>query len=208
MRPANGSACVLNTYATSRRPRSGESVPRPARARRSAPATAGPRRSRRAGGWSRGSCVATPHVTGKMPLLHAVLERRDDLLVGDLLALEVALHQLVGVLGDLVHQLLAVLLGLRLELVGDRDLLAVLAAVALGTRRPSCRRGRSRRGPRVRRRSGSRSRRRAGRRSPSGCPGSGRSRPARGRACSRRPAGRGRAPRRAATGARWSPRRP
>ncbi len=41
----------------------------------------------------------------------ALLERRDDLLVRDLLALEVALHQRVGVLGDLVHQLLAVLLG-------------------------------------------------------------------------------------------------
>ena len=61
----------------------------------------------------------------------ALLERGDDLLVGDLLALEVALHQRVGVLGDLVHQLLAVLLGLRLELVGDRDLRAVLAARAV-----------------------------------------------------------------------------
>ena len=55
------------------------------------------------------------------PLVGAVLERRDDLLVGDLLALEVALHQRVGVLRDLVHQLLAVLLGLRRPVVGDRD---------------------------------------------------------------------------------------
>ena len=57
----------------------------------------------------------------------AVLERGDDLLVGDLLALEVALHQRLGVLRDLVHQLLAVLLRLVGEVVGDRDLLAVLA---------------------------------------------------------------------------------
>ena len=61
----------------------------------------------------------------------AVLERGDDLLVRDLLPLEVALHQRLGVLGDLVHQLLAVLHGLRLELVGDRDLPGVLAAVAV-----------------------------------------------------------------------------
>ena len=37
----------------------------------------------------------------------------------------------LGDLGDLVHELLAVLLGLRLELVGDRDLAAVVAAVAV-----------------------------------------------------------------------------
>ena len=55
--------------------------------------------------------VATPQTTGKMsPWLVPVLERGDDLLVGDLLALEVALHQRVGVLRDLVHELLAVLL--------------------------------------------------------------------------------------------------
>ena len=40
----------------------------------------------------------------------------------DLLALEVALHQLVGVLRDLIHQLLAVLLGLGAQLLGDLDL--------------------------------------------------------------------------------------
>jgi hypothetical protein len=45
-------------------------------------------------------------------VVRAVLERGDELLVGDLLALEVALHQRLGVLGDLVHQLLAILLGL------------------------------------------------------------------------------------------------
>ena len=59
-----------------------------------------------------------------------LLERRDDLVVGDLLALEVAFHQRVGVLGDLIHQLLAVLLGLRNELVGDVDLLCVASPVA------------------------------------------------------------------------------
>ena len=41
----------------------------------------------------------------------------------DLLALEVALHQLVGVLGHLVHQLLAELAGLRAQLRRDLDLL-------------------------------------------------------------------------------------
>ena len=57
----------------------------------------------------------------------ALLERVHDLLVRDLLALEVALHQRVGVLRDLVHQLLAVLLGQIRHVVGDRTLLAVLA---------------------------------------------------------------------------------
>ena len=64
-------------------------------------------------------------------MVGAVLERGDDLLVRDLLALEVALHQRLGVLRDLVHQLLAVLLRLLGELVRDRDLLAVLRAVVL-----------------------------------------------------------------------------
>jgi hypothetical protein len=58
---------------------------------------------------------------------HACLQGRHGLVVRDLLALEVALHESVGDLGDLVHQLLAVLLGLRAQLVGDLDLLAVLA---------------------------------------------------------------------------------
>ena len=66
-----------------------------------------------------------------MALGDPLLQRRDDLVVGDLLALEVALHQLVGVLGDLVHELLAVLLGLLAQLVGDLDLLRVAAALAL-----------------------------------------------------------------------------
>ena len=64
-------------------------------------------------------------------VVRAVLERADDLVVRDLLALEVALHQRVGVLGDLVHQLLAVLLRLRLQLLRDRDLAAVVAPVAV-----------------------------------------------------------------------------
>ena len=46
-------------------------------------------------------------------MVGAVLQRGDDLVVGDLLALEVALHQRVGDLGHLVHELLAVLLRLR-----------------------------------------------------------------------------------------------
>jgi phosphoenolpyruvate-protein kinase (PTS system EI component) len=43
-------------------------------------------------------------------VVRAVLERRHDLVVGDLVAIEVALHQRLGDLGDLVHELLAVLL--------------------------------------------------------------------------------------------------
>ena len=57
-----------------------------------------------------------------MPLRDALLERRDDLLVGDLLALQVPLHQLVRVLRHLVHQLLSVLLGLGSQVVGDLGL--------------------------------------------------------------------------------------
>ncbi len=45
-----------------------------------------------------------------LAVVGALLERVDDLLVGDLLALQVALHQRVGDFADLVHQLLAVLL--------------------------------------------------------------------------------------------------
>jgi hypothetical protein len=72
--------------------------------------------------------VATPQVTGKhLAVVGALLERGHDLLVGDLLPLQVALHQRVGGFRDLVHQLLAVLLRLVGELVGDRDLGAVLA---------------------------------------------------------------------------------
>ena len=111
------------------------------------------------------------------------LQRRDDLVVVDLLALEVALHQLVGVLGDLVHQLLAVLLGAGAELVGDRHPLGAAAARRPRRRRPPCRSGRRRRAPPARRRSGSRWRRRAGRRRPSASRARRRSRRARGRAC-------------------------
>ena len=71
----------------------------------------------------------------------ALLERVDDLVVGDVLALQVALHQRLGVLRDLVHQLLAVLLRLIGEIVRDRDLRA--RRRRRRTRRPSCRRGRS-----------------------------------------------------------------
>ena len=59
------------------------------------------------------------------------LERAHGLLVGDLLALEVALHQLVGHLGHLVHQLLAVLLGARAQVLGDLDLLRGAGAGAV-----------------------------------------------------------------------------
>jgi hypothetical protein len=67
-----------------------------------------------------------------VPVVGAVLERGDDLLVRDLLALQVALHQRLGVLGDLVHQLLAVLLRLIGDLVRDRDLPAAAVGVLVG----------------------------------------------------------------------------
>jgi hypothetical protein len=57
----------------------------------------------------------------------ALLERVDDLVVGDRVALQIALHERLGVLGHLVHQLLAVLLRALGEVVRDRDLLAVVA---------------------------------------------------------------------------------
>ncbi len=55
-------------------------------------------------------------------MVGALLERADDLLVGDLLALQIALHERIGDFGDLVHELLAVLLGQLGLRVGDRDL--------------------------------------------------------------------------------------
>ena len=81
-----------------------------------------------------GAQAAGRHAAGHredVAVVGAVLERLDDLVVGDLLALEVALHQRLGVLRDLVHELLAVLLREVGELVRDRDLLAVLAPVVL-----------------------------------------------------------------------------
>ncbi len=78
--------------------------------------------------------VAGRHAAGdreQLAVVRAVLQRRDDLVMGDLLALEVALHQRVRDLADLVHELLAVLLGGHLQVVGDRDLGAVLAAGAV-----------------------------------------------------------------------------
>ena len=83
---------------------------------------------------ARGAEVARGRAAGHREQLaggDALLQRGHRLLVRDLLALEVALHQVLGQLGHLVHQLLAVLLGLRAELFGDVDLLraAALAAV-------------------------------------------------------------------------------
>ncbi len=144
----------------------------------------------------------------QVALGHALLERGDDLLVGDLLALEVALHQLVGVLGDLVHQLLAVLLGLRLRAPRGSRSASRCRAPRPSTRTPSCRSGRPRRAPRARSRSGSRSRPRAGRTRPSASRACGRSRRARGRACSRTRAAPGPPRRRGSRAARSGPRRP
>ena len=58
----------------------------------------------------------------QVAVVGAVLEGVHHLLVGELLALQVALHEGVGVLGHLVHELVAVLLGPLREVVGDRDL--------------------------------------------------------------------------------------
>ena len=65
-----------------------------------------------------------------MALRDALLEGGDDLLVGDLLALQIALHELVGVLGNLVHELLAVFLRAGLEVVGDGYLARAPPALA------------------------------------------------------------------------------
>ena len=74
--------------------------------------------------------MATPQVTGNSePWFVPSLRVDDDLVVGDLLALEVALHERVGDLADLVHHHLAVLLGELLQVGGDLDLGAVVAAV-------------------------------------------------------------------------------
>ena len=137
IRPVYGSAVVLNTKA-SRSPSSSGSISTgsPSRVeRRDRPA-------HRRRGQVLDQRLEQPvgaEVLGRDPagdreqvaLGDPLLQRRDDLGVRDLLALEVALHQLVGVLGDLVHQLLAVLLGLRLQLLGDLDLLRVAAPLAL-----------------------------------------------------------------------------
>ena len=97
-------------------------------------------------------------------LVGAVLERGDDLLVRDLLALEVALHQRVGVLGDLVHQLLAVLLAPARAARPGSGSRGSSPCRSPCTRRPSCRRGRSGRASRAPSRSGSRWPPRGGRR--------------------------------------------
>jgi hypothetical protein len=65
-------------------------------------------------------------------LVGALLERVDDLVVCDLLAFEIALHQRLGVLRDLVHELLAVLLREVGEIVRDGDLGAVAVVVGVG----------------------------------------------------------------------------
>ena len=88
--------------------------------------------------------VAMPQVTGnRWPSVTPFFSVVHQLVVGDLLALQVALHQLVGVLGDLVHQLLAVLLRLLGELLGDLLLGRVRRGPRPRRRRPSCRSGRS-----------------------------------------------------------------
>ena len=76
--------------------------------------------------------VAAPQVTGNTwpSVTPSFSARADGLVVGDLLALEVALHERLGDLGHLVHQLLAVLLGLRAKVLGDLDLLAVPSRLA------------------------------------------------------------------------------
>ena len=60
-----------------------------------------------------------------------LLQRRRHLLAGDLVALEVALHQLVRRLGDDVHELVVVLVGDAPHVGGDLGRLVVDAAVAV-----------------------------------------------------------------------------
>jgi hypothetical protein len=80
---------------------------------------------------------ARPHVAGRRTARDGeelaphdeILEREHELVVGDRLALEVALHQIVGGLGDVVHQALAPLLGLLAQLVGNRHRIRLVAAV-------------------------------------------------------------------------------
>ena len=79
---------------------------------------------------ARGAEVAGRHAAHDredLAVVGALLERVHDLLVGDLVTLQVALHQRVGDFADLVHQLLAVLLRLLRLLLGDRDLAPVAA---------------------------------------------------------------------------------
>ena len=85
-----------------------------------------------------------------------LLERRGHLLAGDLVALEVALHQLVRRLRDDVHQLVVVLVGDGPHVLGDLDRLVVPRPVAAVVSRRPCAPGRRRRGTRSRSRSGSR----------------------------------------------------
>ena len=73
----------------------------------------------------------TAHHREDVPVIGALLEGVDDLGVGDVLALQIALHQRLGHLGHLVHQLLAVLLRLCGELLRDRDLAGVASPVAV-----------------------------------------------------------------------------
>jgi hypothetical protein len=78
--------------------------------------------------------VARGHAAGHredVAVVRPVLQGVDDLVVGDGVALQVALHERLGDLAHLVHQLLAVLLGQRPQVVRDRDLPAVVAVVAL-----------------------------------------------------------------------------
>ena len=187
MRPANGSATVLKTNAAGPPPSTsissgffaGEGTPSTIRS--SSPVV--PR-----------FFVGTPHVTGKSSSRDdRVLERRGELVAGDLVVLEVALHQRLVGLDDGVDQLLAVLGGLRGDVVRDVDRLRL--ALALGIEvgahveevdDPLAARARGRSG------SGSR---RSGRRAGCGAARARRRSPrARGRACSRRRRGRARAP--------------
>ena len=81
---------------------------------------------------ARGAEAARRHAAddGKdLAVVGSLLERAHDLPVGDLLALKVAFHQRVGDLADLVHELLAVVLGELGLCLGDRDL---APAAALG----------------------------------------------------------------------------
>ena len=106
IRPANGSAIVLKTKAAARR--STRARVDVARARHASPATARPRRSGRAARACRGSSSRRRRRPGtRSPRVTAGLSAVATSSARELLALEVALHQRLVDLDDLVEELLA-----------------------------------------------------------------------------------------------------
>ena len=135
------------------------------------PATARPRRSGRAARACRGSSSRRRSATGKTsPRVTAVLERVRDLVRVELLALEVALHQRLVGLDDLVEQLLAVLLRPASAIVVRDRRRARPPSRPRGSCTRTCGARRRSRSARARRRSGGGRRRSAARAAPGSAP--------------------------------------